>query len=508
MKRAFSFLLFALLTFQFVLAQKPAQEDILKKLGEIKSEASVNPQTINYVSQMADEIGPRITWSPGFDKSIQWGVKKLEEIGISNSHFEEWEPKGKSWEIKKNVVNQLTPYFQNLIAYPRHFSPGVKGTVKGKAVYVEIRNEADFEKYKGKLNGAVAFTSILPNYRINYNPLVIRYADADMKKFESAQMPNEEEKRKAKEAEEKNTKATMDYFHALNKMVDFCIKEGAVAIVEHGARPYGSINSLSALLPKPVKNVDEFFYAAADPNEKTLPQITLSLEQYTSIVRTVKNGIDVNIEITLDIQEGKLNTGKNVIAEIPGTDLKNEIVMIGGHIDTQGPSIGAADNAVGAAVCMEAMRLLKKTGVQPRRTIRIALWGGEEEGYLGSKAYVNKHFASPDPKEKCYMYFNTDNGAGKFRGIYMEEREELVPTMKKWFEMINMNLVTAITKTSNTDHVPFNEKGIPGFQFIQDPLDYFRTYHTNMDRIERIPADDVRDNAIIMASLAYLAAME
>jgi len=508
MKRLTKIVLTIIFTAATVFSQSVPVETLKKTAQDIKSEAVKNPQTLNYISYMADVIGQRITWSDGFEKSIEWSSKKLSEIGLIDAHIEEWEPGGKAWDVKKNIATQITPYYQNLIAYPKHFSPGTKGTIKGKAVYMEIRNESDLEKYKGKLKGAVALTSPLPNVRINYNPLVVRNSETDMKKFETALAPSAEENVKAKEAADASSKNTLTYLQMQNRIVEFCMQEGALMIAEYGNRTYGTINSLSALLPKKLASIDELFYAASNPEEETLPQIVLSLEQYDSIVRAIKNGIDVNLEITLETGGGNVRKGKNVIAEIPGTDLKNEIVMIGAHIDTQGPSVGATDNAAGAAVCMEAMRILKQLDVKPRRTIRIGLWGGEEQGYLGSKNYVSKHFADGTSSEKCFMYFNTDNGAGKFRGLYMEERADLVPMMKKWFSLIDMNLVTTINKTSNTDHVPFNEKGIPGFQFIQDMLDYMRVYHTNMDRIERIPAEDIRDNAIIMASLAYLAAME
>lgn len=508
MKRCIQILLVIIFSFQYSYSQSVSADELKKTIKDIKAEALKNPQTLNYTSYLADVIGQRITWSNGFEKSIEWSAKKLDEIGLSNSHIEEWDPKGKSWDVKKNIAYHTTPYFQNLTVYPKHFSPGTNGVVKSKAVYMEIRDESDFAKYKGKLKDAIVLASPLPNYRINYNPLVVRNSNDDMKKFESAQLPTEEEKVKQKEAAEKNDKATLTYFQFLNRIVEFCMQEGALIMVEHGSRPYGMLNSFSALLPKKLNDIDELFYVASNPEEKTIPQVVISLEQYDSIVRIIKSGVDVNLGINLEVGDDLVRTGKNVTAEIPGTDLKNEIVMIGGHIDTQGPSTGATDNAAGVAVCMEAMRILKQTGVKPRRTIRIGLWGGEEQGYLGSKAYVAKHFASKNESEKCYMYFNTDNGAGRFRGIYMEERSDLVLVMKKWSDLIDMNLITTINKTSNTDHVPFNEKGIPGFQFIQDWLDYMRVYHTNMDRMERISAEDIRDNAIIMASLAYLAAME
>ncbi|MDP4117421.1 MAG: M20/M25/M40 family metallo-hydrolase, partial [Bacteroidota bacterium] len=383
------------------------------------------------------------------------------------------------------------------------------GVIKGKAVYIDAKTEADLEKYKGKLKGAIVFVLPVPNLKLNYEPFIKRYNDADIKKFTEAVIPSDEEKKKEKELKESNEKITLEYFRFANKRIEFCMNEGAAAIVEYGGRLYGTNQGLSALLPVQLTSIDELFYAASKPKApKTLPQILLSLEQYDSIIRTLKCGIEVNLEVDVEVENDKVRKGQNVIAEIPGTDLKNEIVIIGAHIDTQGPSIGATDNAAGVAVCMEAMRLLKQIGAQPRRTIRICLWGGEEQGYLGSKEYVAKHFTANQSNEKCYMYFNTDNGAGKFRGIYMEERSDLVPVMKKWFDKVDMNLITTISKTMNTDHESFNEKGIAGFQFIQDMLDYYRIYHTNMDRIERIPLEDARDNAIIMAGLAYLAAVE
>lgn len=509
MKRFITIIIITFIAVQFGCAQPVPEDAAANTIKKIKEEETKNPLAINYVTYLADVTGSRITWSPGFNKSVDWAADKLTEIGLKNSHIEEWEPYGKSWEVKRVVLNQVTPYFSNLIASPKHFSPGTSGVIKGRAVYIDAKDEAGLEKYKGKLKGAIVFVLPVLNLRLNFDPFLRRYTDEDIKNFRDAVIPSDEEKKKEKELKESNEKYTLDYFRFANKRIEFCLKEGAAAMVEYGGRIYGTNQGLSALLPVQLKDLDELFYVASRPDApKTIPQILLSLEQYNSIVRTLKSGVEVNMEAEVEVENNKVLKGKNVIAEIPGTDLKNEVVIIGAHIDTQGPSIGATDNAVGVAVCMEAMRILKQIDARPRRTIRICLWGGEEQGYLGSKAYVEKHFANNTGGEKCYMYFNTDNGAGRFRGIYMEERSDLAPVMQKWFDKIDMKLVTSISKTDHTDHQSFNAKGIPGFQFIQDMLDYMRIYHTNMDRIERIPVDDVKDNAIIMAGLAYLAAIE
>lgn len=508
MKKLFSILFLLFISVQINFAQI-SDEVILKTLQDIKTEVTNNNKIINNTSLLSDVNGPRVMWSPGFFKAVDVTLKKLAEIKLDNIHTEDWTPMGKSWEVKKVTALQTAPYFSNLIAFPKNWSPATKGVVKGKAVYFEARTEEDFEKYKGKLKGAIVLVGNMASPRINYNPFVVRYTDAELKKLEETAPLTDEQKNAELQKKVETDKATMDALSINNKKIAFCMKEGALVAIDHGRSIYGSIQAWAALLPKTATTMEEFIGATSNPNSgATIPQLVVSLEQYNSLVRTIKNGVDVNLEINLETKEGAPVKGVNVVAEIPGTDLKNEIVMIGGHLDSQGPSIGATDNAVGVSICIEAMRVLKELKIQPRRTIRIAIWGGEEQGFFGSTAYRDKHFSGKADKEKLHMYFNTDFGAGRYRGLFLEERTDLVNKFKKWFSLINMNLISCITKSENTDHVPFAEKGMAAFQFIQDPLDYLRFFHTNVDRLERIPADDVRDNAIIMASLAFLAAME
>lgn len=508
MKKLFFIIFLLFIVLQISFAQL-SSETITKTLQDIKTEVTKNNKILDNTSLLSDINGSRVMWSPGFFKAVDVTLKKLAETKLDNIHTEDWIPMGRNWEVKRVTALQTSPYFANLIAYPKNWSPATKGTVKAKAVYFEAKTEEEFVKYKGKLKGAIVLVGNMPNPRINYNPFVVRYTDAELKKLEETPALTEDEKKAAIQKKVETEKATMDALSITNKKIAFCIKEGAILAVDHGRSIYGSIQAWAALLPKAASSMEEYIGGSSNPNSgTTIPQLVVSVEQYNSLVRTIKKGIDVNLEINLETKEGDPRKGLNVIAEIPGTDLKNEIVMIGGHLDSQGPSIGATDNAVGVSICIEAMRVLKELGVQPRRTIRIALWGGEEQGYFGSSAYCEKHFTGKDDKEKLHMYFNTDFGAGRYRGIYLEERTDLVQKFKNWFSLINMNLVTCISKTENTDHVPFSEKGMAAFQFIQDPLDYLRFFHTNVDRIERIPSDDVRDNAIIMASLAFLAATE
>lgn len=490
-----------------------AQSEEAAALESIKNKSLSNTSAIDNISYLADVIGARYSWSPGFRKAADWTMNKFNKYGLDNIHTEEWEPIGKDWEVKDVTAKMTAPYSTQLIAYPKVWSPGTNGKITGRAVYLEANSEPELEQYSGKLKDAIVFITPYRKAGISYQPFVTRFADSTLTELETAVIPDSVAKAMQKFQEEQSLQGALNYFSFFSRKVEFCMQQGAKAVIESGGRIYGTVQSFGAILPQKPADVYDYLLAAckADAPE-TLPQLTVSAEQYNSIIRAIKSGADVTLELNLDVELGDPDKGFSVFAEIPGNELRNEIVTIGAHLDTQGPSIGATDNGAGVAICMEAINILKQLGIKPKRTIRIALWGGEEEGYYGSKAYVDEHFVNPLPQfkdEACYLYLNTDLGAGRFRGIYMQENEKARPLMQKWLDKISLDkkLITTLNPTSNTDHEAFDEAGLPGFQFIVDQLDYFRIFHTNMDTIERIPEEDLKENIRIMASLAYLAAM-
>jgi carboxypeptidase Q len=284
------------------------------------------------------------------------------------------------------------------------------------------------------------------------------------------------------------------------KLLKFLSDEGAVAWLEPSPHDGGIVTVMSG--------------GSRDPKDPvTLPRLAVAVEHYGRIFRTLEKNIPVTLRINIanKFYDDNLDSF-NIVAEIPGTDKSDEIVMLGAHFDSWASGAGATDNAAGSAVMMEVMRILKTCNVQMRRTVRLALWTGEEEGLLGSRAYVLQHFADrgtmalkPD-YAKLSAYFNVDNGTGKIRGIYMQENEALRPIFEKWMEPFRADGMTtlSIRGTGGTDHVSFDEVGLPGFQFIQDPIEYeTRTHHTNMDTFERIQAADLKQIAVIVATFAY-----
>ena len=479
--------------------------------SKIKKEAQNNSAVIEILTTLCDEYGPRLMWSPEYKKAGDWVSSKLQGYGLQNVILEDVGKTGKTWTLKNFHATVVEPYCTPLIAYPKAWSLGTNGTIKSDVVHLIIKEEKDFEKYKGQLKGKIVLISDQQMLWPYTDPMVERYADSTLLKFANATIPTSEEKEKEKAEKEKVDKYYEEYFKLMAKKIDFCKKEGAALTIDAGSKYYGSVQVWGATSSVETKDMVEFLIKqSCDPTlPETLPQITVSTEQYNGIIRALRKGKNVKMEVNIDVKIEEPSKGFSIIAEIPGTDLKDEIVIIGAHFDTYHSGKGAADNTASVADCIEAMRILKNLNLNYRRTIRIGLWGGEEQGYVGSKAYIEKHFTK-NSKEKCYAYFNMDNGVGLFRGINAQENEGAKKLFAEWLKLINdpKFQTVSIASAESTDHVAFDEAGLPGFQFIQDPLDYMKTYHTNVDLVERIPREDLKQNAINLAIFAYIASMQ
>jgi hypothetical protein len=313
------------------------------------------------------------------------------------------------------------------------------------------------------------------------------------------------------------------------KKVEFCQKEGATVVLDIGRGDGGTLFVQSATVPQPPGTpFDQRIGPYKEDAPKIPPQVTVAGEHYNRMIRMLQKGQKVQMEMDLEVEFTDPDSGFNVIGEIPGSDLKDEIVMIGAHFDSWHSGTGATDNGTGSSVCMEAMRVLQTLGLKPRRTIRIGLWGGEEQGLLGSRAYVSQHLAEregaprstmmggggavkPKPEyEKFSVYFNHDNGTGRVRGVHMQGNEAARPIFRAWLApFVNTGAATlSLSNTGGTDHLSFDAVGLPGFQFIQDPIEYeTRTHHSNMDVYDRAQDEDLKQGAVIMATFAYDAAM-
>ena len=491
-------------------------------VARIKNEGMNDSKVMETLSYLSDVYGPRLTGSPEFQEAAEWTKKKLEEMGLQNVAIESWKF-GKGWSMKDFYAEMTEPRVQPLIAYPKAWSPSTKGIVRGYAVYLDAKTEDDLQKFKGKLKGAIVLTSDIRELKAHFTPDADRLTDQDLLK-----MANADIQRGRGRGGRRDTSAfrlLRERFMMGRKKIEFCQQEGAAIVLENSSGDDGTLFVQAATVAQPGSTpFDRRINPYDETSPKVLTQIVVAAENYNRIIRMIQKGSRVKLEFKLDAEFYDDQPGMNIVGEIPGSDLKDEVVMIGGHFDSWHGGTGATDNGTGSAVCIEAMRILKALDMKPRRTIRIALWGGEEEGLLGSKQYVMAHFGERDTAQgttygelkkkadydKLYVYFNNDNGTGKVRGVYMQGNEAVRPIFRAWLEpFADLDASTlTLDNTGGTDHLSFDAIGLPGFQFIQDEIDYeTRTHHSNMDVFDRVQEGDVKQASVIMAAFAYDAAM-
>jgi hypothetical protein len=478
-----------------------AQEKVdLPMIGRIKAEGFANSQVMDIAGFLTDVHGPRLTGSPNLKAASEWARDKLTEWGLVNSRLESWGVFGRGWAVEKFSFDMIEPQYAPLIAYPEAWTPGTNGAITGSAVYAKIESEADLEKYKGKLKGVFVLTRPPTLQKLN--------TEADAKRFDEKQLANLAMAPELVEDADDGQRDERARSRDLQEKIGNLLKQEGAAVWIKPSRDhdYGTFDVMRG----GSQNI------GAEP---AMPAVAMASEHYARLVRLIEKGIPVTLSIHIQNQFYEADSlGYNVIAEISGADkkLKDEVVMLGGHLDSWHGGTGATDNAAGCAVAMEALRVLKALNFQPRRTIRIALWSGEEQGLLGSRGYVKKHFGDrhtmqlTSEHEKFSVYFNMDNGTGKFRGIYLQENEAARPIFEAWFKPFHDlgAAIVTIRNTGGTDHLSFNEVGLPGFQFIQDPVEYgSRTHHSNMDIYDHLEKGDLMQASVIMASFVYHAAM-
>jgi hypothetical protein len=455
---------------------------------------------MDYLSWLSDVYGPRLSESPQYRKAGEWAVKTLTEIGLANARMEPWGTFGRGWELRKFYAAMTSPQYLPLIAYPKAWAPGTNGLVTGEAVLLNVQKAEDLQKYKGKLKGAVVLSQGEQQINLGFTPRASRLSEEQLKSLTLAPEPG----RRPAFAERM---AEMMARRQLQETVSKFLKdEGAAVILERSRGSDGTV-----FVSRGGSQM-----AGAAP---TLPSVVVSAEHYNRLVRIAQKNLPVAMEVEIDARFTEDDTqGYNVIAEIPGTDkkLEDQVVMLGGHFDTWHSGTGATDNGSGCVVALEAMRILKAIGVQPRRTIRVALWDAEEQGFMGSRGYVTSHFFDRTKKEKkpeydrLSVYFNFDNGSGKIRGIHAQGNIAAMPIFEAWLKPVHdLGAATVATRnTGGTDHLSFDGVGLPGFQFIQDPLDYDTvTHHSNMDVVDHCSRADLMQASTIMAWFVYNAAM-
>ncbi|MEX0602875.1 MAG: M20/M25/M40 family metallo-hydrolase [Bacteroidota bacterium] len=490
----------------------------------IREEGLNRSHAMELMSWLTDVYGPRLTGSPEYREAAEWAKKTLESWGMQNVHYDRWGPFGRGWTLKKFNFHLLQPRSTPMIAYPKAWSPGTKGVVRGNVVYLDAKTEADLDQYKGKLKGAFVLITEPRELQAHWEPEAKRLDDAELLKLANAGIPAGRQQQGVPDSAA--LQRFMQTMRLPAKKLEFAQKEGALVALEMAFKgDGGNIFVSGASVPS---QADVPFGQRIGPYHESapqiIPQVVVAPEHYNRLVRLARKKQPVRIEMELAVEFTKPDSGFNIIAEIPGTDLKDEIVMIGAHFDSWHGGTGATDNATGSVAVLEAARILKALNLQPRRTIRIGLWGGEEQGLLGSRAYVSKHLAEREVRgftptgpvttkpqhEQFSVYFNNDNGTGKVRGVYMQGNEQARPIFRVWlapFEDLGASTLS-LSNTGGTDHLAFDAVGLPGFQFIQDPVEYSpRTHHSIMDVYDRVQEEDIKQASVMMAAFAYNAAM-
>jgi carboxypeptidase Q len=490
-----------------------AQSNVTADLAKIRAEGTERSQVMEIASWLTDVHGPRLTNSPYMHRAAEYAKSTMEKWGLSNVHYHYF-PFGRGWANERAVAQVIEPVPHPLLIVPGAWTVGTNGPVTTEVVAVDLPDnatDADYARWSGKLRGKVVLAGPPPEVSALWNAPGTRLTEENLDRLAAATIvpaapvagggqPQANEARMA---------AMRARFEAQARRAAFWVNEGVAAILVPGASR-GNSGSVSNA-PTGNRQPDA---------EASVPQIAVATEHYGRIWRTVEKGVPVRME--LDIRnrffDSDLNS-YNIIAEIPGSDpaLRDEVVMVGAHFDSWHGATGATDNGGSSAIMMEVMRILKETGVPLRRTVRIGLWTGEEQGLIGSRMYTRDMFwdtttNSPKPAhDKFSVYFNLDNGAGAIRGIYAQGNEKVVPIFQDWMKHVDSDSISVrhvtLNSTGSTDHVAFDAVGLPGFQFIQDPIEYFtRTHHSSQDLYERLQPVDMRHNAVVIATFAYLAA--
>jgi hypothetical protein len=508
---------------------QPERETLdLNMYQRIRLEGLNHSHAMEYASALFDDIGPRLTGSQNLKHANEWTRDQFTAMGCANAHLEDWGEFGMGWQQLNTWVRMASPDPAVFIAQAVPWSPATNGAVTGQAVWMDIKEEKDLDKFKGKLAGKVVLYGAMRDVPPVDKPLWIRYDDKKLE--ELTEWP-------LKPRDRSFLEQYMKRLELRQKVGKFLADERAAAVIvpsrdgRDGGGSGGTIfdDSNSAFSWEAYKR------ESANP----LPVVVMAIENYGRVYRLLKANVPVSIEMNVDTKfTGDHEHGYDTIAEIPGTDpkLKDEVVMVGSHLDSWASGTGATDNGAGTIVTLEVMRILTTLGVKPRRTIRAALWTGEEQGEYGSYGYVKQHFGyvplstAPDQMklpewvrkpggaiqlkqpeyQKISGYFNVDNGSGKLRGIYLQENAAMAPIFAQWIAPLKDLGVTTISlrNTGGTDHEAFDAIGIPGFQFIQDPLDYSsRTHHSNMDVYEELSAEDLAQAAVVEATFVYNTAM-
>lgn len=504
-------------------------------VDRIKTEAFDHSQVMEHLRQLTDVHGPRLTASPEFDDAAKWAMERLTSFGVANVHAERW-PFGRSWSLQQASVEQIEPRYAPLTAVPLAWSSSTNGPVTAEAILTPLATSfvsgpkklrADLDAYMktwaGKLRGKVVLLSKPKSPSSLEQAPFHRLADKELAEMEQAPEPAKKTAARVEDLEwpeSEDLKAIRAFFSSLpDDVIDELFTMAQEVAAARAA--FLSKEGVAAVLVEDPRAHDGMLFAEAAGSFKAKdtpapPTFVVTAEQYNRLARLVEHGQPVRLRVNLKAAlSDKDVDGQNIVGEIPGGSRKDEVVMIGAHFDSWHAGTGATDNASGSAVMLEVMRILKALDLKLDRTVRIGLWGGEEQGYYGSRAYVKAHFGDPKTMQrlpdhaKLSVYFNLDNGSGKVRGVYLQQHDAMRPYFQAWLAPFRDYGVSTISirNTGGTDHVTFNAVGLPGFQFIQDPLDYSTaTHHSDLDVFDHAVAADLMQASAVIASVVYDAA--
>lgn len=480
-----------------------SQDSIHTVVNEILREEGLTEKSevMELASWITDVYGPRMTGSPGLETAMQWAEETLNSWDMKNVHRESWGPFERGWELEHFEMHAYTPRYWPVLAYPKAWSPSTDGLVKGDVIYLQINDEEDIEKYRGKLDGKFVLMDTIRDVSEWMDPPASRHDSESLLDLANSPAPT---------PRPRNRRYNLSRFSLNRAIWKMLAEEAPLAVLDRSYK-----GDLGTVFISGARATGENSFRPYEKESAVVPQATLSVEHYNRILRLIDKGIPVTLAMEIKGKYYDVEEQYNLIAEIPGTEKPEEVVMFGAHFDSWHAATGATDNGAGSAVMMEVARLLKqvieKTGIQPKRTLRLALWTGEEQGLFGSRNYVKKHFSEEieegkNANEKVSAYYNMDNGTGKIRGVYLQGNSNVAPIFRQWLDPFKDLEATTLTlqNTGGTDHLPFDGVNIPGFQFIQDPIAYFnRTHHSNMDNWDHLVADDLKQAATIIASFVW-----
>jgi len=493
MKKLFIGIIAIFLSASVAVAQQSLPEELVFK---IKREAFQNSQIEPMAFWLSDYAGPRLAGSKLAERGEILAKEKLAELGFSNPRIEKAAdfPRG-GWDNLKTYAAMTAPYYCHFMGMPKAWSGSTNGLVKGEVILLNISSMDDIAKYKGRIGNKIVLMPETSRYEMQFTPFATRQSDERLSMLAIDPRP---------QAVQPRATVLMPTSMELQQRIRALLLEEKPAVIVSGGGFFNVPRSTSVA------------YRYGDP--EPVAELVLPVEDHGRMIRMINRNIPVSMEVEIKNEFYNNQKINNVFAEIPGTDprLKDEVVLLGGHLDSWHGSTGAADNTSGCIVMMEALRIIKEIGVKPRRTIRVALWGGEEQGLIGSRGYMQDYLYDVDANkprkgfDQFALYLNMDNGSGKFRGIYLEGNDMAFPYFREWIKVLEtMDFgVLSPRGTGGTDHLSFDRIGLPAFQFIQDALEYSRGYHTPMDTYERLIMTDLQYNAMIIAVLALSAAMD